>query len=1133
MWDNKKPARKARLPKTMKTKSATESKDYQLYSDGRFVIRQYNQKKPFSNFLPGIAGLYGTPMWVFYVNRGQGVVSFGTKNKDCAMLEFYPANKAYQAAPLSGFRTFLKFKSPNKIACYEPFRETLHYAHGSGPEQTIEVSSGEFTVRETNRALGIEVSARYFTVPGEGLAALARELTVKNLSGSALDLEVLDGLPSVNPFGMNEFFIKQMSRTIEAWMVAENLEKKAPFLRLRVDASDRPEVTVIQEGNFFFGAVEETGRKGRLAEPVVDPAQVFGSMLDFTQAKVFVQAETYRVPSDQVRENKTPCAFSFAKMKVAPGKSKRLISYFGQARSVEVLNRFVERAKHPRYLDEKSEENRCLIEGLKSPIFTASGSIAYDLYCGQTYLDNILRGGMPIFLGDAADPAVYYVYSRKHGDLERDYNQFVVEPTYFSQGNGNYRDVNQNRRNDVWFDPRVRETNIRTFLNLIQLDGFNPLVLKGAQFSFRRSAASAKLLSRLFGKKHVTALRDLFDRPFNPGQLYAALESRRLVTQKSFNRVLTELMPHLHREEIADHGEGFWIDHWTYNLDLVESYLGIYPDSAAKLLFGDRNYTFYDNAHTVRPRREKLVLKNGAVARQYKSVGLDKEKERLIDKRSSEAHAVRTHHGHGDVYRTSLFVKLLCLFANKLASLDPEGVGIEMEADKPSWYDALNGLPGLLGSSLCETFELKRLALFLIQATDDARQIADDGERLPVELYEFVKKLAGVLELRFLNRVRSAGTAKKSGAELDFWDNATTAKEKFRETTRLGLSGTEKKMTFAEIKIFLEHAREKIETGIEKAYDAKRRLYPTYFENQVYAHRLVKHPGHATDELRPVKFKQSALPLFLEGPVHAMKVEKDPARRRELLYAVRQSGLYDKPLGMYKVTEPLNDASLEIGRARIFTPGWLENESVWLHMEYKFLLELLKGGLTEEYYKDFRRALVPFQPAERYGRSLLENSSFIVSSVFSDPALHGGGFVARLSGSTAEFLSMWLHMNVGKRPFAIGPGGKLSLRFEPQLPEFLFTREETVRSYINAAGESVKVKVPKNAFAFLFLGKTLVVYHNPKRQDTFGKQRVSVKKITLHGTGSRQWEFRSDTVPSPFAAKVRDEFTPRIDIELA
>ena len=51
---------------------------------------------------------------------------------------------------------------------------------------------------------------------------------------------------------------------------------------------------------------------------------------------------------------------------------------------------------------------------------------------------------------------------------------------------------------------------------------------------------------------------------------------------------------------------------------------------------------------------------------------------------------------------------------------------------------------------------------------------------------------------------------------------------------------------------------------------------------------------------------------------------------------------------------PLKGEPHEIGRARAFTPGWLENESIWLHMEYKYLLGLLKAGLCEAFFEEFR-----------------------------------------------------------------------------------------------------------------------------------------------------------------------------------
>jgi hypothetical protein len=41
-----------------------------------------------------------------------------------------------------------------------------------------------------------------------------------------------------------------------------------------------------------------------------------------------------------------------------------------------------------------------------------------------------------------------------------------------------------------------------------------------------------------------------------------------------------------------------------------------------------------------------------------------------------------------------------------------------------------------------------------------------------------------------------------------------------------------------------------------------------------------------------------------------------------------------------------------------------------------------------------------------------------------------------------------------------------------------------------------------------------------------------VKKITMHTRRGEKIEFRGDTIPSPYAARVRDEFVPRLDVEL-
>ncbi len=82
------------------------TEEYQLNDQGHFIIKNYQNKKTFASFLPGIAGKLGIPIWAFYVNRGQGIASFGSENKDSSIMEFYPANKSYQNVATKGFRTF-------------------------------------------------------------------------------------------------------------------------------------------------------------------------------------------------------------------------------------------------------------------------------------------------------------------------------------------------------------------------------------------------------------------------------------------------------------------------------------------------------------------------------------------------------------------------------------------------------------------------------------------------------------------------------------------------------------------------------------------------------------------------------------------------------------------------------------------------------------------------------------------------------------------------------------------------------------------------------------------------------------------------------------------------------------------
>jgi hypothetical protein len=212
---------------------------------------------------------------------------------------------------------------------------------------------------------------------------------------------------------------------------------------------------------------------------------------------------------------------------------------------------------------------------------------------------------------------------------------------------------------------------------------------------------------------------------------------------------------------------------------------------------------------------------------------------------------------------------------------------------------------------------------------------------------------------------------------------------------------------------------------------------------------------------------------------------------------------------MYKVNASLKEAPIEIGRAKIFTPGWLENESIWLHMEYKYMLELLKAGLYKEFFADFKHIMVPFMRPEIYKRSILENSSFIVSSANPNQSNHGRGFVARLSGGAAEFIDIWITMMTGKKIFYLDDSGKLCFRLSPAIPKWLFRNKQ---------------------LTFKLLGNINVTYINNKGKDTYGGKLQPISyKLTID---NKDTKINASFIEEPFASLIRERKVSKIIVKL-
>ena len=172
------------------------------------------------------------------------MTSVGVRDKDGQILEFYSLNKAVMRIEREGFRTFIRIDGGS---VYEPFRRTER----TGVSQTTIISSAELVLRERNDPLGLEIEVAYFALPNLPVAAMARQVRLRNLAARRRRVEWLDGAARIIPFGVGLEHSKAIPRHIEAMMGVSNV-RGVPLFRLKQKPDDLAEVGSLSGGAFLL-----------------------------------------------------------------------------------------------------------------------------------------------------------------------------------------------------------------------------------------------------------------------------------------------------------------------------------------------------------------------------------------------------------------------------------------------------------------------------------------------------------------------------------------------------------------------------------------------------------------------------------------------------------------------------------------------------------------------------------------------------------------------------------------------------------------------------------------------------------------------------------------------------------------
>lgn len=429
-----------------------------------------------------------------------------------------------------------------------------------------------------------------------------------------------------------------------------------------------------------------------------------------------------------------------------------------------------------------------------------------------------------------------------------------------------------------------------------------------------------------------------------------------------------------------------------------------------------------------------------------------------------------------------------------------------------------NGLVGMVGSGMPETFELEMLIRYILS-------VVSKYERpiiIPAELGTLLESINSAMD-ELHGYVDAEKLPKTVPAPLfDYWDSVATAREDYRTTVKTGFSGKTLTLKSKQVLPILRSWIKEIDKGKARAFafgshghgdNGLSGVPPTYFAYNVTQYTETgerNKDGHPL--VSPKQMKVGLFPLFLEGPTRYMKTV-DGGEAKIMYQRVRKSGLRDNELSMYTISASLEGQSYDMGRMLAFAPGWLENQSVWMHMSYKFYLELLRKDLFDEFLDEMTSGgVLPFMRPDRYGRSLMECSSFIASSAFDDPSVRGRGFLARLSGSTAEFLSMWVLMMIGPKPFFLDEEtGELQMQLLPALPLWFFEKD---RTELKKHHDSDKLRVVE----FKLFAAITVQYHNIRQTDLF---RVAPSRYEIGLRDGSTHRVNGTAIPGDLADKIR------------
>ena len=150
--------------------------------------------------------------WLFISSNG--ALTAGRRNPETALFPYYTDDKIHDAHDTTGSKTIVRAVIGEKEYLWEPFSDRYEGIYSIRRNMYKNVAGNQLIFEEINENLGLQFNYGWYNSDEYGIV---RKAWIKNISDQQIEVDLLDGIQNLLPFGVPQNMQANLSTLVDAY----------------------------------------------------------------------------------------------------------------------------------------------------------------------------------------------------------------------------------------------------------------------------------------------------------------------------------------------------------------------------------------------------------------------------------------------------------------------------------------------------------------------------------------------------------------------------------------------------------------------------------------------------------------------------------------------------------------------------------------------------------------------------------------------------------------------------------------------------------------------------------------------------------------------------------------------------